>query len=180
MIARMTMLTVPGLLTFGLAVAPAAGGDYGISFHYSSYAPSRCVTPYYGAYYPRGYAHYGDYCDPVVYRSYTTPRVIVYDDCYPPVYRTTYTRSDCYARPVRHAGVSVRYRSSAPRVRYYSKYPTYRRTYRTAPSYRYYSSSSRCSPRIHTRVSSGSRCRDVRRSSSRRYYRTPRVRIHRR
>ena len=104
MIARMTMLTVAGLLTSGLAVVPAAGGDYGISFRYSSYTPSRCVTPYYSAYYPRSYAYYGDYYDPAVYVGYTTPRVIVYDDCYPPVYRTTYTRSDCYARPVRHAG----------------------------------------------------------------------------
>lgn len=180
MIARRTLLTVTGLLMGGFATAHAAAADYGISFRYSSYTPPLCGPQYYSSYYPRSYAYYDDYCEPVVYIGSTTPRTIVYDGYYPRAYRTTYTRSDCYARPMHRARASVHYRSSASRTRHHSRYATYRHKYRRTPSYRHSYTSSRYSPRIHTRLYRDSRCRDLRRSSPRRHYRAPRVRIYRR
>jgi hypothetical protein len=178
MTARKYLLTLTGLLMCGFVTERAAGADFGISFHYGSYAPARYGPRIYTSCYPQRYACYDDdrsYCGPVAYTSYATPRVVVYDDCYPTVYRTTYTRSDCYARPVRHVRTAVRYRGSGWHKRYYRGCDTYRYRYRT-PSYRSYYTS----PRVGLRVYTGSRCRDGWRSSSWRHSRPPRLRVIRR
>lgn len=193
MTARTSLLAMTGLILGGFTTTHATAGDYGISFQYSSYTPS-C----YSSYYPRSYAYYDayrDYREPVVYVGSTTPSMVVYDDCYPTTYRTTYTRSDCYTRPVRHARASVHYRSAGHRTRHYRACKTYRHTSRKTPSYRHDYRTSRC-PRVYTSRHSGSHCRlgdsysrlrssfqryrDGHRGSRLRHHRTPRVRIIRR
>ncbi len=181
MIARTSFLMLTGLVLSGFAAPHAAGADYGISFHYSSYRPS-CYSPrYYSSYYPTSYAYYDEYYMPVFY-----------DAGYPTTYRTTYTRSDRFTRPVRHARASIRY-SSGHRTRHYRTGRTYRHSYRTKPSYRQHYSTSRYGPRIYTNPYSGARYRsgdsyirhrgsiqryrDHHRSSRQRHHRTPRVRI---
>jgi hypothetical protein len=184
MIARAVLMTLTSLMLVGLTTRPAAGADYGISFHYSSCRPSSYNTRYYSSCYPTSYAHCDEYYAPVFY-----------DACYPATYRTTYTRSDCYARPVRHARASIRY-SSGHRTRHYRPARTYRHSYRTAPRYRQHYSTSRYAPRVYTRHSSGLRHRSggsyirnrgpiqryggFHRGSGQRHQRTPRMRISRR
>jgi len=133
----MTLLAAAGALVCALATAPASAADFGISFHYSSYTP-RCYSTgpsrYYSTWAPREYVYYndcydyGDFYDPAVYLAYSRPRVVVYDDCYPRTYRTTYTRSRCYTRPARHSRVKVHYRSGQ-RIHHHRKRATYRRYY---------------------------------------------------
>ncbi len=184
MIARAVLMTLSSLVLTGLTARPAAGADYGISFHYSSYRPLSYSSQYYSSYYPSSYAYYDEYYTPVFY-----------DACYPTTYRTTYTRSDCYTRPVRHARASIRY-GSGHRTRHYRPARTYRQSYRTAPRYRQHYSTSRYAPRAYTRHNSGLRhrsggsyirhrgsiqgSRDFRRGSRYRHQRTPRLRISRR
>ena len=198
MTARTTFLTLTGLALGGFAATHAAAADYGISFRYSSYTPSCYSSRYYSSYYPQSYVYYDDYrnyCRPVVYLGSTTPRVMVYDDCYPTTYRTTYTRSDRYTRPVRHARASVHYRSGQ-RTRHYRTGQTYRHPYRRTATYRRHNATPRISTRDYTSHYGGSRCRpndslsrfrsslrgyrDGHRSSRYSHHRTPRVRIIRR
>ena len=98
----------------GLAAAPAFAGDFGVSFHYGSGYRS-CGTTYYAPAYPVSRVYYGD---PYVCGTYYPRQTVVYDSCYPTVYRKTYTRSRYYSYPRRHHSVSVRY-SDGHRRHYY-------------------------------------------------------------
>lgn len=162
MIARITALALPLILFAGITPPPATAGDFGVSFHYGhgsryySSTPryySRCTTRYYTprvatyAYYedpvdhvyyddPTDYAYCDDYVAPVTYVE--RPRAVVYDTCYPPMYRTTYTRS-YYKRPTyRHVSV----RSGGHHERYVRRHTTYRRS-APRPSIRVYSGGDR-------------------------------------
>jgi hypothetical protein len=144
MIARMILAALAGTLACRIATTPAVAADFGISFHYGTSGPhhyTACLpsyyttasTRYYAAYAPRHYGLYGyaDYYAPAVHAACSTPRVIVYDDRYPATYRTTYTRSRYYTRPVRHSRVTVHHRSG-DRTYHHRKRAAYRRYY-TAP-----------------------------------------------
>ncbi len=198
MTARITLSTLVGLLVCGFTVTPATAADYGISFHYGSYTPYRTSTSYYSTCYPGNYVYYGNYCEPAVYVGCSTPRAIVYDDCYPTTYRTTYTRSRRYTRPVRRGQVSVQYRSGHS-TRHYRTQKTYSHHYRKSSTYRHHYSKPRSGLRISINRNSSSRCRigdsynrhrgtrhyyrdhqPRYRSSHHRHHRTPRVRIIRR
>ena len=162
MTARFSLLTLAGLLVGGLTAIPAAAADFGISFHYSSYAPACYSSQYYGSYYPsyypQRYVYYEDYCEPIVYAGCSTPRVIVHSDCYPTTYRTTYTRSRYYTRPVRRAHSSICYRSG----RYGHDYGTrrvYDHHYRRGSTSRHHYAKSRPSRRVYTSRYGGLRYR---------------------
>jgi hypothetical protein len=189
MMLRTPLLTLAGLLLGGLAASHAIAADYGISFHYSSYAPACYSAPYYGWRYPQSYVYsygYPGYTCPGICVGTAVPSMIIYDDCYPTVYRTTYTRSDCYARPVRHVGASIRYRTCGNSHRYYREIPSCRTRRATRWS----------SPRVFTSRTIGSQChrgdsfghlsrsfsgyRDRYRGSHSRSCRTPRIRVIRR
>ena len=158
MTARYPLLILAGLLVGGLTAPSAPAADFGISFHYSSYAPACYSSQYYGSYYPQSYAYYEDYCEPLVYAGCSTPRVIVYDDCYPTTYRTTYTRSRYYTRPVRRAHSSIHYRSGHGRHHYGTR-KVYDRRYRSGSTSRHHYAKSRPSRRVYTSRYGGLRYR---------------------
>ncbi|GAG22903.1 unnamed protein product, partial [marine sediment metagenome] len=116
-----------------------------------SHAPryySTTLTRCYTTSLPRQYIYYEDcraHDEPVVYIGRSTPRVVVYDGCYPRAYRTTYTRSDCYTRPLRHSRATVRHYRSGHRVHHYRQRVTSRHHYsRSRPGlalYRHHSGS---------------------------------------
>jgi hypothetical protein len=157
MTSRTTLLTLAGTLACGLATPPDAAGDFGISFHYSSSSPryyASCVPRYYSAcvprysaapvtrcytsYAPREYVYYDDCYDPAIYVDCLAPSAVVYDDCYPARYRTTYTRSRCYTRPLRHTRVKL-HDFSGLRTHHYRKHVAQRPYYaRPRPSVRAY------------------------------------------
>ncbi len=162
MTMRYPLLTLAGLLVGGLTATPASAADFGISFHYSSYAPACSSSQYYGSYYPSYYPqsciYYTDRCEPLVYAGCSTPRVIVYDDCYPTTYRTTYTRSRYYTNPVRRAHPSICYRSG----HYGHDYGTpkvYDHHYRTGSTYRHDYGRSHPTRRVYTSRYGGLRYR---------------------
>jgi hypothetical protein len=198
MTARITASALAGVLISAAGTSPLFAGDFGISFHYSRYSTSspRCYT----AYAPRSFVYYADYprdcvyrdrgydrrcydtsydyCDPLVYVERSTPGALICDTGYPTTYRTTYSRSDYFTRPVRHSRTAVVCRSgqrsyhqrrqvithqrrSEPRVRIH----TYKRS--STPCDRYSRSHPRPSVRLYTdRSDSRYRYGDVRRSSS--------------
>jgi hypothetical protein len=195
MTVRYPLLTLAGLLVGGLTATSASATDFGISFHYSSYAPACYGSQYYASYcpsyYPQSYVYYADYCEPLLYAGCSTPRVIVYSGCYPTTYRTTYTRSRYYTRPVRRAHTSICYRSGHYGYDYgtrkvcdhhYRTGSTYRRDCgRSRPSWGAYTSrdsglryrSSDSFSRLRSSLYSH-RDRHARHQSSRyRYHRTP-------
>ena len=115
MSTRMILLTLTATFACAAAVTPAVAGDFGISFSYRSSSP-RCYTTYA----PSSSCVYYGY-DPLVYLTCSTPRIVLYDRCYPTTYRTTYSRS-YYTRPVRHSRTKVcHHRSHASHRQYYCK-----------------------------------------------------------
>ncbi len=135
MSARTALAALASTLACGVTTMPAAAADFGISFHYESSRPRYCAvsTPYYSTCAPRAYVNYNDYYyNPVSYVDCSTPRVVVYDDCYPTTYRRTYTRSRYYTGPVRHLRAETHYRSGL-RICHDRKRTVYRRHY-TKPS----------------------------------------------
>jgi hypothetical protein len=124
MATRAPLSVLTGILAAGISQT-ACAADYGGSFHYRSHAP-RCYSTAFTRCHTtcvlRGYVSCDDcyaYGEPVIYVGRSTPRLIVYDNCYPTTYRTTYTRSDCYTRPPRHSGATVCHYRSGHRVHHY-------------------------------------------------------------
>jgi hypothetical protein len=177
MATRTTFAALAGALACGVTVTPAAAADFGISFHYSGCTPRYYAvsSPYYTICTPRPYVYYDDcYYDPAPYVDCAAPRIFAYDRCYPTTYRTTYTRSRYYTRPVRYSRINAHYRTGH-RVYHDRKRVTYRRYY--------------AKPRRSIRVYHGDRVSHRRPSLLRHRYRDTyrrhprlqqRVRIHRR
>lgn len=100
--------------------------------------------------------------------------MIVYDDCYPRTFRTTYTRSRCYSRPVRYGYSSTYYPTGRYSHRSASR-KIYDYPYRKGPTYRHHYTRSRHSRPVYTSryggVRLGSRDSHSRLRSSLRGYR---------
>lgn len=163
----------------------------------SAYYSSPCYdSVYYSSYYPPTRVYYDDdYCyAPVVYRVSPPPpppppparRVVYYDDCYPTTYRTTYTSSECYARPVQHRHASIHYSSGhRQHQHHYRVVKTHRPSHHATRSSRAYTShhgvARSHSGHTYTRQGSSIKIhRDSRHGSHQQHHRTPRIRITRR
>lgn len=129
--AHTPLSVLTGILAAAISQT-ACAADCGISFHYRSHAPrcySTTFTRCYSTCAPRGYVYYDDchaYHGRVVRVGRSTPRLVVYDNCYPTTYRTTYTRSECYTRPPRHSRATVRHYRTGHRVHHYLQRATSR------------------------------------------------------
>ena len=163
---RSSMLPVI-LIALFCSGSNAVATDYGISFHYSRYTPQYTSVRYASPCYSKSYVYcddFDDYTEPVVYSASIAPKVIVRRDRYPVSYTTTYTRSDCYTRPVTRvhssvcyddnlrAGYRDGYAVSTHRGYGYSSRPAYRSySYRTT-SDRYSARPATCGPSVRVSV----------------------------